>query len=530
MSSYKNRWAGLIFICISLLVISLDNTILNIALPAISKDLGASASELQWIVDAYVLVFAALLLTMGSIGDRVGRKRTLQFGVVWFGLFSLGAALSTHTSMLIVMRAMLGLGGATIMPSTLSLITASFRDPKKRAQAIAIWAAVNGLGMGIGPVIGGWLLEHYQWHTVFYINLPITLIALVGGQFTLEESRDEHAPRPDIPGVLLSIAGLFMLVYGIIEAGQDGWTATHVLAALIAAGVLLGCFAWWENRAPNAMLPLEFFKNRSFAGANIALTLVVFGMFGSLFTLSQFFQSVQGYTALEVGLRILPMALVIMVTAGASAPVAQWLGTKLAVSLGILLLAAGLLYLSHFCTVGASYITILGGLALLGMGIGTAISPATNSIMGSVPVNKAGVGSAMNDSTRQVGGALGVAVLGTIMNHTYLKQVDRLAQVLPPEMSSQTMHAIENSIQGAHAVAAHLPSPTLVQIVVDTANRAFVSGMTDAMQMGAAIMAVAALIAFVILPAHVIAPQNKVEVESCEDELSTMHLSADQSN
>jgi hypothetical protein len=351
---------------------------------------------------------------------------------------------------------------------------------------------------------------------VFYINLPVILVALVGGQFTLNESRDEQAPRPDLPGVLLSIMGLFALVYGIIEAGQDGWTATHVLAAFAAAVVLLGIFAWWENRAANAMLPLEFFKNMSFAGANMALTLVSFGMFGSLFTLSQFFQSVQGYTALEVGLRILPMALVIVVTAAGSAPVARRLGTKLAVSLGILLSASGLLYLSHFSSVGASYPTILGGLVLLGMGIGTSMSPATNSIMGSVPVNKAGVGSAMNDTTRQVGGALGVAVLGTIMNHTYLHRVDGLVGQLPPE----TMHAVENSIQGAHAVAAHLPSPELSHMVVNTANRAFVSGMTDAMQVGAVIMAVAALVAFVILPAQVIAPREKIASAPGEADVS----------
>jgi EmrB/QacA subfamily drug resistance transporter len=504
---HKNRWLGLVFICISLLVISLDNTILNVALPSISTELRASASELQWIVDAYVLVFAALLLTMGSIGDRVGRKRALQFGLIWFGSFSLGAALSTSTSMLIVMRALLGIGGATIMPSTLSLITATFRDAKERAQAIAIWAAIFGLGIGAGPVIGGWLLEHYHWNAVFYTNVPIIMVALTGGQFTLNESRDRYAPQPDFLGVFLSVTGLFALVYGIIEAGQNSWTATHVLVAFAGAAVLLGGFAWWEHRAPNPVLPLQLFKNMSFAGANIAQTLVMFGMFGSLFSLSQYFQSVQGYTVLQVGLRILPMALIIMVSAAASAPVAQRLGTKLAVSLGILIAASGLLYLSQFCSVGSSYPTVLVGLAILGVGMGTATSPATNSIMGSVPVNKAGVGSAMNDTTRQVGGALGVAVLGTIINHAYLHQVDGLTGRLPP----QVMQAVQSSIQGAHVAAAHISTPAVTQVVIDTANRAFVSGMTEAMFAAAIIMGIASLVAFAILPAHVIPPREEAE-------------------
>jgi len=509
----NNRWLGLIAICISLLVISLDNTVVNVALPNISADLGASASDLQWIVDAYVLVFAALLLTMGSISDRIGRKRSLQFGVVWFGIFSLGAALASSTEMLIVMRALSGVGGAVIMPSTLSLITAGFPEPREREQAIAIWAAVFGLGVGVGPAIGGWLLEHYSWSAVFYINLPIILIALIMGQLTLNESRDEHAPAPDFPGVFLSIGGLFALVYAIIEAGQDGWTASHVVSAFVAAAVLLAGFAWWENRAANAMLPLQFFRNMSFTGANIALTLVMFSMFGTTFFMSQFFQSVQGYTALETGLRIFPMALVIMAAAGISARVAQRIGTKLTVSLGILLAGLGMLYMSQVYEVDSSYGTVFVGLALLGLGMGTAMSPATNSIMGSVPVRKAGVGSAMNDTTRMVGGALGVAVLGTIMNHTYLDQVGGLARQLPPNVPPQVFEAVESSIQGAHIAAARLPIPQAAQIITDTANQAFMSGMVDALFVAAIIMGIASLLAFLILPARVI-PWHEADDES----------------
>jgi EmrB/QacA subfamily drug resistance transporter len=523
----KNRWVGLLFICVSLLVISLDNTVLNVALPSISNELGASASQLQWIVDAYVLVFAALLLTMGSISDRIGRKRALQFGVGWFGLFSLGAALSTSSNMLIGMRALLGIGGATIMPATLSLITAMFLDPKERAQAIGIWAAIFGLGVGIGPLLGGWLLQHYAWHSVFFINVPIAAIAVIGGNFALEESKDEHAPRPDIPGVLLSIGGLFSLVYAIIEAGQKGWTASHVVVAFAAAGVLLATFAWWEYRTSNPMLPVRFFKNMSFTGANLALTLLMFSMFGALFFLSQYFQSVQGYTALQTGVRLFPMALVIMVAAASSARIARAVGTKLAVSGGILIAAIAMLFMAEVYTVGSSYPTLLFGLMLLAVGLGTAMAPATNSIMGSVPVDKAGVGSAMNDTNRMVGGALGVAVLGTLMNNAYRQQVDTLLAQLPSNPSAQLAAAVKSSIQGAHIAAAQIPIPAVAQQIFNGANQAFVSGMTEAMFAAAIIMGIASAVAFIILPAQV-RPWNTVEglVETVAVEAGVVEVNA----
>ncbi|MBN2303724.1 MAG: MFS transporter, partial [Anaerolineae bacterium] len=498
---HQNRWRGLLFICVSLLVISLDNTILNVALPSISRDLGASASELQWIVDSYILVFAALLLTMGAVGDRFGRKRALQIGVITFGIFSLMAALSTSTEMLIVARALLGIGGALIMPATLSLVTAMFRDPKERAQAIAIWAAVFGLGIGIGPLIGGYLIEYYDWNTVFLVNLPVAAIALVGGHLYLQESRDKNAPPPDIPGVVLSFGGLLVLVYGIIEAGQDGWGADHVVGSFVAATVLLAVFFWWEWRTPHAMLPLGFFRNMSFTGANVAMTMMMFGMFGATFFMSQYFQSVQGYSPLETGWRLLPMALVIMVAAGMSARVSARIGTKLTVGIGFMIAAAGMLYLSQFSTAGASYGTILVGMAIMASGMGTAMSPATNSIMSAVPVDKAGVGSAMNDTTRQIGGALGVAVLGTLMNDTYLDQIAGLKTQLAGDVPPGALAVIESSIQGAHGVAAQIGGP-VAQIIIDTANKAFVGGMTDAMFAAAIIMAGASLFTFLVLPAH----------------------------
>lgn len=508
---YSKRWIALLFLGLSLLIIALDNTVLNVALPSITEDLGASVSQQQWIVNAYVLVFAALLLTMGALGDRIGRKKALQTGLVIFGLCSLLAALSPTTGTLIGARALLGIGAAIIMPATLSILTATFRDPKERAQAIALWAGTFALGVGTGPVLAGYLLEHFAWHSVFLINIPVVIVALIGGRFFMEESKDEKAARPDIPGVIFSITGLFALIYGIIKAGSESWSADIVLASFGAAAVLLTAFALWEWRATEPMLPLRFFRNMSFTGANIALTLVMFSMFGTMFFLSQYFQSVQGYSALETGLRIMPIAPVSFVMAVNSARVARTIGTKLTVGLGILLAGSGMFYLSQVADVDTPYSTILFGMCILAAGMGTAMSPATNSIMGSVPVRKAGVGSAMNDTTRQVGGALGVAVLGTVMNSVYLSKTE----VLRGSLSEGVFETVQNSIQTALIVAEQLP-PHLAQPVIEASKAGFVSGMNDAFLYASIIMAAASLITLAILPKWVRRPPEEEE-EAADD-------------
>jgi EmrB/QacA subfamily drug resistance transporter len=511
--AYQRRWWGLVFIGVSLIVISLDNTILNVAIPSISRTLGATASELQWIVDGYILVFAALLLTMGGLGDRFGRKRALQAGLVLFGIGSLAAALSTTTEMLIASRAFLGIGGATIMPATLSIVSATF-PANERPRAIAMWAAVFALGVGIGPLVGGWLLQHFEWNSVFFVNIPVIIIALLGGAYTLGESKDEHAPKADIPGVILSITGLFALVYGIIEAGLHGWTAPNVVTAFVVAAVLLGIFAWWENRNPNAMLPTRFFKNMSFTGANLALVFVTFSLFGSVFFLSQYLQTIQGYNTLEAGILGLPMAITLTFVASRSAFVAARLGTKYTVALGITIAATGLFYMSSLFHHDTPYIVIALGQIILATGMGLAVSPATNSVMASVPIRKAGIGSAMNDTTRQLGGALGVAVLGTIMNNAYQKGISGLHTVLP-QLPETAYEAISSSIQAAHIVANNPAVPESArEVIISTANDAFILGMNEAMLVGSLIMAAAAVFALLFLPAQATRiPDDEVPAE-----------------
>jgi EmrB/QacA subfamily drug resistance transporter len=503
---YRQRWIALAFMGIALLVISLDNTVLNLALPSIAKGLGSSASQLQWIVDAYVLSIAGLLLTIGYLGDRLGRKPTLMVGLVIFALFSLGAALSNNTGMLIGMRAMMGIGAATIMPATLSILTATFREPRERAQAIALWAAVFSLGMGIGPVVGGWLLDNFHWSSVFYINIPIVAVGLTGCYYFIENSKTDNPRRIDVAGALLSIAGFFSLVYALIQAGMQGWGATNVLYAFGAAAILLTAFILWELRYSSAMLPLYFFKNMSFTGANVALTLVSFGLMGSFFFLGQFLQSVQNYTPLQAGVRLLPMAVVSFIAAAGSAKVASYIGTKYTVAMGIFIAAVGFFYFAQVATVDVSYIRFVIPMCIVALGIGCTMSPATNSVMGSIPVGQSGIGSAMNSTTRQIGGALGVAVLGTILNSTYLAKID--AVKWPDQLPAQAIEAIRNSIQSAHIVAQSVPYPQLSQEIINESSQAFTSGSEHALIIAAIIMAVSAVLTLFILPNKIRGPRN----------------------
>jgi EmrB/QacA subfamily drug resistance transporter len=475
----SRRWVVVAFLCLAVLICAIDDGILNLALPSISKEFQASISELQWAINAYLLAFAALLLTMGALGDRFGRKRMFQVGLILFGVSSLAAALSTSMGMLIACRALMGVGGAITIPQTLSIIRATFTDPKERVQVIGIWAGIFALGYGIGPVVGGVLLEHFEWYSVFLFNIPVAVIALAGGYFFLWESKDESAPRLDLPGVVLSIAGLFLLVYGIIRAGEESWTDGSVVILLSVGAILLLIFAWWEKRSYHPMLPMRFFKNMSFTGANMAMTLGSFSLVALLFFFSQYFQSVQGHSPLEAPLRMLPQALIMRVSTLAAAQVARAIGVKLPVSLGILMGGLGLFYLS-FASADTSYPVILAGMGVVSVGFGLAWSPATDSVMGSLPESRAGIGSAMDATTQQVGAALGVAVLGAIMNGVYLDKIENMEVVASlPEAANE---AIRSSIQSAHIIAGQFPEE-ISQLIVAGSNDAFTSGMTQAMFM-----------------------------------------------
>ncbi|MHC1687741.1 MAG: MFS transporter [Methanothrix sp.] len=497
----RNRWKALIFLCASLLVLSLNNNILNVALPSIANDLHATSSELQWVIDSYIIIFAALLLTMGSIGDRRGRKTALLAGLGLFAFVSLLAGLTNSIFILILLRGFMGIAGAIIMPSTLSILSATFTDPKERSQAIAYWAATFGLGIGIGPVLGGWLLVHFSWSSIFIANIPVIALAFIGSMIYASNSHDPNAPSTDIPGVVLSVTGLVALLYGIIEAGVIGWGNSRIYISLALAAVLLAAFGYWESKAKNAMLPVFLFKNKSFTGANIALTMDMFALFGCSFFLSQYFQTVLGHTAFEAGIAMLPLAAVVVIASALSAKASERFGIKVVVSASLFVLSLGLFYMYLTSGIDTTYPTILVGMIIIGIGTGTATGPATDSVMGAVPVSKAGIGSAMNDTTRELGGALGVAVLGTVMNSVFLGRLDQLTvlKLLPVSVDS----SIRSGIEGAHQFATYIPFPHIQEKFLTYVNEAFVQGMREALLVATIVIALTALVSYFVLPAQI---------------------------
>jgi EmrB/QacA subfamily drug resistance transporter len=486
------RWWTLVVLSASLLVIGLDNTILNVALPTLEHDLGASSSQLQWIVDAYMLVFAGLLLTAGALGDRFGRKRALSFGLAVFGLGSGLSALATSPAMLIATRALMGVGGAFIMPSTLSIITAVF-PAEERAKAIGVWAGVSGLGIAIGPVAGGWLIEHASWNAVFLVNLPFVAAALLAGRWLVPESKDPAAPRLDIPGFAMSISGLTTLVWAIIEAPSKGWTNPTILAAFAVAVGILGAFMAWELRTSEPMLDIRLFANPRFSGASAAITLTFFAMFGSIFFLTQYLQGVLGYSALEAGVRVTPIALGLILGGPISAKLAAKLGTKVVVAAGLTLVAVGLSIVTQFA-VDSSYGIVAAHLLVLGFGMGMAMAPATESVMGSLPVEKASVGSAVNDTTRTTGGALGVAILGSLLASQYRGDMDGAVSGLPHDAAATA----SDTLSGGLAVAHRLGDSGLA----DAAQSAFLNGMHVAAIAAAAVALAGAIVAYMVIPAR----------------------------
>jgi EmrB/QacA subfamily drug resistance transporter len=492
------RWLALGVLNLSLLLVVVDNTILNVALPTLVDELDASTSDLQWIVDSYVLVFAGLLLTAGSLGDRFGRRRSLFAGMGIFGIGSVLAALSGSSAALIATRALMGLGAAFVMPATLSIITNLFTDPKERARAIAAWAGVAGLGVAIGPITGGWLLEHFWWGSVFLVNVPFIVLALVAGRRLLPESRDPEQPRLDLVGAGLSIVGLTALVWTLIEAPSHGWTDAATLGGLAASAAVLGAFLAWERRTDHPMLNLGFFADRRFSVGTGSITLVMFAMFGSLFVLTQLLQFVFGYSALEAGIRMLPIAGTMVIVAPSSATLVERLGTKLVVGTGMAIVAVGLVLTSGLSPADG-YGPVAVAKVVLAMGMALVMAPATEAIMGSLPPAKAGVGSAVNDTTRELGGALGVAVLGSILSSAYAANVAAGLEGTPAPEEVRT--AAGESLGAAIAIANQIGGDA-GQRLTALAQQGFLDAMGTSLLVAAAVAGVGSILTYVFLPSR----------------------------
>jgi EmrB/QacA subfamily drug resistance transporter len=480
---YEKRWMILGVLCLSLVLVVVGNSSLNVALPTLQNDLGASSTQLQWIVDAYAIVFAGLLLPAGALGDRFGRKGALQFGLAVFGLASLLATFAHSANQLIATRALMGFGAAFVMPATLSILANVF-PPAERGRAIGIWAGFSGAAAAIGPVLSGFLLEHFSWGSVFVVNVPIVIVALVSGAILVPTSRDPNHGRLDPLGALFSIVALASLLYAIIEAPVQGWGSTSTLVGFALFALSAIVFVVWEQRTAHPMLPMSFFRNRRFSVGAGTITLTFFCMFGLFFVLTQYLQFVLGFSPFHAGLATLPLAAMLVIFAPRSSTfVARW-GQARVQAFGLTLVSIGLLTMATL-TASSSYGWVALGLMVMGLGMACTTAPATNAIVSSVPLAKSGVGSAVNDTTREVGGALGIAVIGSLVASAYHSSMADKLVGLPTDAGG----VAQDSIGGAFNVA------KAVGPLGDQLNAAAAHAFTDAMGTALTVAAIVALLA-----------------------------------
>ncbi len=486
-------------VLLAVLAITVETTVINVALPTLNTDLDASTTQLQWIVDAYNLAFAALVLAGGGLGDRFGRRGTLVVGLVLFAATNVWAALSTDATGLIVSRVAMGGAAALVYPTTLAIITATFRDRRARAGAIGLWGAVGGLGVAIGPVLGGYLLEHFAWGSIFWALIPAAVLAAGLAWFLVPDSREAHQPALDLPGLALSVLMLGSLVYTIIEAPSRGWLSVATIGGFIVAALATAAFVAVELRRPDPLIDVSLFANLRFSAASGAVTVAFFALFGFIFLITLFFQLVQGQTPLTTGVRVVPVAASIAVGSilGTRLGV-TWLGTKVVVTAGLLMLAGAFAWVA---TIGAdvAYGQVAAQMVLLGTGLGLTTAPATESIMGVVRPEQAGAGSALNDATRQVGGTLGVAVLGSIYSTLYLRSLDSSAvmSLLPTGVRQLAGEGVAQGLAVAQAAPAGA-GPAVRTAVVD----AFLDGLHAGCLTAAGVCLLGAVAVAILLPAR----------------------------
>jgi EmrB/QacA subfamily drug resistance transporter len=499
-TSRTRPWAVLCVLCIAVLVVNIDMTILNVALPTLVRKLHATSSGLQWIVDAYAIGFGGLLLVAGSLADRLGRKRLLLAGFGTFAIASLGAALSGSVGVLIAWRGVMGAGAAMTIPAGLSTLDNVFPDPHERARAIGVWGGTMGVGIALGPLAGGLLLSRFWWGSIFLVNVPLLMIGMVAAWRLVPESRNPAADRPDPAGALLSILGLGLLLWAIIEAPTRGWTSATVAVAGTAAVVILAAFIAWERRCRHPMLRLRFFRSRSFSAAIVALLFGLFALAGSLFVITQILQFDLGFSPLAAGVRILPMAALIAVAAPLSPLIVRVVGTKVTAAVGLAAIAGGLWWGADSSTVSATYPIVLRGMLLAGFGAGLLLPTAANSVLGSIPRAEAGIGSGTYGVAIQVGSALGVAVIGSSLSTRYQTHItSALASHRVPE---PILHTITGSLGGALGVASAVGG-LLGALLAHAARAAFMSGVHLSLGFGALAAGAAVLVVLAALPSRI---------------------------
>jgi EmrB/QacA subfamily drug resistance transporter len=512
---HSRRWGTLAVLCLSLLIVVVDNSIVNVALPTLVRRLHASTTELQWVVDAYTLAVAGLLLSLGSLGDRIGRHRTLAGGLVVFGAGSALAALSGSASQLIACRVVMGIGAAAIMPATLSILTNVFTETSERAKAIAMWSAVAGLGVAVGPTLGGWLLAHFSWGSIFMVNLPIVAVALAAGRAVVPPSRNEHPARLDPVGAVASVVGLVAVVYAVIEAPTNGWTSATTVGIGALGTAILAAWVAWELHSTHPMVDLRIFRNARFSAASLAITMIFLALFGWLFLFTQQLQFVLGYNTFQAGVRALPFALTIGVVSPAAARLAARVGTKIVVAAGLAVMGAGFSMMVT-STTHTHYPFLATASVIIATGMGLAMAPATESIMGSLPRHQAGVGSAVNDTTRELGGALGVAVIGSIASSVFSGRMHSTVTHLPAAYAAQA----RASVGAAVTIGQHTPGAA-GQALVHAARSAFVTGADHAVLAAVAAAVIGSAAAAIFLPASA---GNQAVATALDDRPATVRI------
>lgn len=492
----RARWWALVALCFAELLVMIDNTIVNVALPTMSRDLDAGISGLQWIVDFYTLVFAGLLITGGYLGDRFGHRRMLLTGIAGFVAVSVLAAESTTLGQLIAARGGLGLFAALVFPATLAIITTIFTEGRERATAVGVWAATSGIAVAIGPVLGGWLLEHFSWSSVFWVNLPMGAVAAAAILAVVPGTRPTSVSRFDVLGLLLSILGLGLLVYSLIEGPHFGWTDLRTIGGLAGAVALIGMFVWRQLIIAHPILDVRLFTNRHFAGAAVMISVAFFALFGFIFLVTQFFQAVKGFGPFEAGVRTLPFAVVMAVFSPVAMMLAHRFSPRPVAVAGALLMSAGFALVELTSRSSGYWELIIWAMSLMAMGLAFISGPCTQLIMDALKPEQAGAGSAVNDTTREVGGTLGVAVLGSVLTSVYTSGVaDRLGALNVPHSATAIA---EQSVMAGVEVAQRAPGPVSDAIGVAVQD-VFVDGLHSAVWVAVAITVAAAGAAAILL-------------------------------
>jgi MFS transporter, DHA2 family, multidrug resistance protein len=476
-------------LALSGLTIGLDTTVLNIALPELATSLHASTGELQWFSTAYTLVVGVAMLPASNLGDRLGRKRVLIASLVLFGAASAWCAWSTSSGELIAARAVLGLAGAALMPLGFAMLPTLFPGREERASAVRIWTAASTVGLPLGPIVGGYLLGHFWWGSVFVLNLPLALVGAVALVIFLPEARSANPVRLDVPGALISSAGLAGLIYGFINAGQHGWGSTTTWVTILAGLVLLGVFAWWERRSSHPLVELSLFGNGEFSWGTVHATVANFALFGLLFAVPQFFQSVNGESPLGSGVRLLPMIGGMVLGTQTGGGVAKRFGVRAVVAGGFVLAAAALGFAAT-TRVDTAYGFTAAWIAVLGLGIGLALPAAMSGALSALSAERAGAGSGLMQALRQVGGTIGVAILGTVLSSGYHNKLPGTG--IPASLEQTVRDGVAAGVEVAH----QLHDDQLANAV----RGAFVHGMDSALVVSCVLVAAAAVLAFLFLP------------------------------